>query len=121
MSTDDDHVRANWLRRRSAPAADASEDDLARHSTLSAADLAEIAHARGPDHRRRFALQLCMLRTQGRFLDDYRQAPLKIVNHLSRQLDLPPVLFLDRPGRAQTERAQELRIRRYLGLGRFDR
>ncbi len=31
------------------------------------------------------------------------------------------MLFLDRPGRAQTERAQELRIRRYLGLSRFDR
>ena len=87
---------------------------------LSSADFAEIAHCRGPDHRRRFALQLCTLRTYGRFLDDYRQAPLKIVSHLSRQLDLPPVLFLDRPGRAQTERAQSLRIRRYLGLRSFD-
>jgi len=62
-----------------------------------------------------------MLRAYGRFLDDYRQAPLKIVNHLSRQLGLPPVLFLDRPGRAQTERAQTLRIRRHLGLRNFDR
>jgi len=118
MSTDDNRLRA---RGRGAPAADISEDDLVRDWTLSAEDVVEIAHARGPDHRRRFALQLCMLRNQGRFLDDYRQAPLKIVNHLSRQMDLPPVLFLDRPGRAQTERAQELRIRRYLGLGRFDR
>lgn len=102
------------------PPADPSEDELARHWTLSSADFAEIAHCRGPDHRRRFALQLCTLRTYGRFLDDYRQAPLKIVSHLSRQLDLPPVLFLDRPGRAQTERAQSLRIRRYLGLRSFD-
>jgi Domain of unknown function (DUF4158) len=108
-------------RGHSAPAADISEDELARDWTLSAEDVVEIAQARGPDHRRRFALQLCTLRNQGRFLDDYRRAPLKIVNHLSRQMDLPPVLFLDRPGRAQTERAQELRIRRYLGLGRFDR
>ena len=44
-----------------------------------------------------FALQLCVLRAYGRFLDDYRQAPIKIVNHLSRQLGLAPVLFLDRP------------------------
>ena len=29
-------------------------------------------------------------------------------DHLSRQLGLAPVLFLDRPGRAQTERAQSL-------------
>jgi TnpA family transposase len=118
MSIDDKYPRAHG---RSAPAADISEDHLARDWTLSAADIVEVAHARGADHRRRCALQLGMLRNHGRFLDDYRQAPLKIVNHLSRQLDLPPVLFLDRPGRAQTERTQELRIRRYLGLARFDR
>ena len=118
MSMDNNHPR---VRGRSAFVADIGEDDLARDWTLSAEDVVEIAHARGPDHRRRYALQLCMLRNRGRFLDDYRQAPLTIVNYLSRQLELPPVLFLDRPGRAQTERAQELRIRRYLGLGRFDR
>jgi TnpA family transposase len=76
---------------------------------------------RGADHKRRYALQLCMLRTHGRFLDDYRQAPLRIVNHLSRQLDLPPVLFLGPPGRESTEREQGHRIRRYLGLADFDR
>jgi TnpA family transposase len=119
MSTDDGHAPARVRHRRLLPA-DPSEDELARHWNLSPADLAEVAQCRGPDHRRRFALQLCMLRAHGRFLDDYRQAPLKIVNHLSRQLGLPPVLFLDRPGRAQTERAQALRIRRYLGLRRFD-
>jgi uncharacterized protein DUF4158 len=57
-----------------------------------------------------------MLRAHGRFLHDYRHAPIKIVNHLSRQLGLAPVLFRDRPGRAQTEREQSLRIRRYLGV-----
>ena len=66
-------------------------------------------------------MQLCVLRTHGRFLDDYRHAPIKTVNHLSRQLGLAPVLFLDRPGRAQTERTQALRIRRHLGLRGFDR
>lgn len=62
-----------------------------------------------------------MLRAHGRFLDDYRHAPIKIVNHLSRQLGLPPVLFLDRSGREPTERVQAQRIRRYLGLSRFDK
>jgi TnpA family transposase len=100
---------------------DPSEDELARHWSLTPADLAVISECRGADHRRRFALQLCTLRNQGRFLDDYRQAPIKIVNHLSRQLGLAPVLFLDRPDRAQTERAQSLRIRRYLGIRNFDR
>ena len=71
--------------------ADPSEDELARHWSLTPTDLVVIAECRGPDHRRRFALQLCMLRNQGRFLEDYRDAPIKIVNHLSRQLDLAPV------------------------------
>jgi hypothetical protein len=62
-----------------------------------------------------------MLRAHGRFLDDYRQAPLRIVNHLSRQLDLPPVLLLDRPRRDPTGRVQAQRIRRYLGIRSFDR
>ena len=101
--------------------ADPSEDDLARHWSLTPADLAAIAHCRGPDQRRRFALQLCVMRLHGRFLDDYRQASIKIVNHLSRQLGLPPVLFLDRAGREPTERAQAQRIRRYLALSRFDK
>ncbi len=107
-------------RHRSLLPTDPSEDELARHWSLTPTDLAEVEQCRGADHRRRFALQLCMLRAHGRFLDDYRQAPLGIVNHLSRQLGLPPVLFLDRPGRAQTERDQALRIRGYLGLRRFD-
>ncbi len=117
---DDGFPKTARMRRRMALPANPSEDELARNWNLTPADLAEISHCRGDDHRRRYALQLCMLRTYGRFLDDYRQAPLRIVNHLSRQLQLPPVLVLDHPDRAQTEREQALRIRRYLGLQSFD-
>jgi hypothetical protein len=94
---------------------------LALDAETGREDLIEIRHCRGADHRRRFALQLCMLRAHGRFLDDYRQAPLRIVNHLSRQLDLPPVLLLDRLRRDPTGRVQAQRIRRYLGIRSFDR
>jgi hypothetical protein len=121
MSIDDASGATIQNRRRTAMPTDPSEDELAQHWSLTPADLAVIAECRGPDHRRRFALQLCMLRAHGHFLDDYRHAPIKIVNHLARQLGLAPVLFLDRPGRAQTERAQSLRIRRHLGIRSFDR
>ncbi|MDQ2765253.1 MAG: DUF4158 domain-containing protein [Pseudomonadota bacterium] len=57
MSTDDFSATAKG-RHRLAPS-DPSEDDLARHWSLTPADLAVIAECRGPDHRRRFALQLC--------------------------------------------------------------
>ena len=119
MSMDDAQAAA-FQARRLPIEADPSEDALARYWSLSAADLAVIAECRTDDHRRRFALQLCVMRNHGCFLDDYRGVPVKIVNHLSRQLGLAPVLFLDRPGRAQTEREQSLRIRRYLGIRDFD-
>jgi len=119
MSTADPHLRVP-LRRRIGITADPSEDELAQHWSLSPEDLREVSHCRGADHQRRYALQLCMLRVHGRFLDDYRQAPLRIVNHLSRQLGHPPVLFLGPPEREPTEREQAQRIRRYLGLGFFD-
>src|ERR1700712_3504057 len=82
--------------RRQMTPEDPSEEDLARDWSLTPADLALIATCRSPDHRRRFALQLCMLRVHGRLLDDYQQAPVKIINHLSRQLALPSGLALDR-------------------------
>jgi TnpA family transposase len=121
MSMDDPAAAATRIRRRTPLPLDPSEDELARHWSLTPSDLAVIAECRGSNHRRRFALQLCMLRAHGRFLEDYRRAPVKIVNHLSRQLGLPAVLVLDRPGREPTERVQAQRIRRHLGLRRFDK
>jgi TnpA family transposase len=121
MSMANPSSAAAGARRRLPVPIDPGEDELARHWNLTPADLAEIANCRGADQKRRFALQLCALRGYGRFLDDYRHAPIKIVNHLSRQLELPPVLFLDRSGREPTERVQAQRIRRYLGLSRFDK
>ena len=121
MSTDDPQAAAPQARRRLPIPVDPSEDELARHWSLTPADRAVVAECRSSDHRRRFALQLCVMRAHGCLLDDYRHAPIKIVNHLSRQIGLAPVLFLDRPGRAQTEREQSLRIRRYLGIRDFDR
>src|SRR5271155_3065022 len=120
MSTDDDLPPAARTSRRIALPPDPDKDELARHWSLTPADLAAVNLCRGDDHRRRFALQLCTIRVYGRFLDDCRTAPLCIVNHLSRQLGLAPVLFLDRPGRSQTEWEQEQRIRQHLGLKTFD-
>ena len=51
-----------------------SEDDLARHWSLTPADLAMIAERRGPDHRRRFALQLCVMRQPHRLPVGHRTA-----------------------------------------------
>jgi hypothetical protein len=81
---------------------------------------AKVRRCRGDTNRRRFALQLCTLRNYGRFLDDYDLVPVRILTHLSRQLDLPPVLFIAGPDRDATVSEHEQRIRQYLGYQQFD-
>ncbi|HZI74998.1 MAG TPA: DUF4158 domain-containing protein, partial [Gemmatimonadales bacterium] len=88
--------------------------------TLSAHDHAEVMRCRGDANRRRFAVQLCTLRTYGRFLPEATPAPVAITNHLARQLALPLVLFGELPGRLATETEQLQRIREYLGWQPFD-
>ena len=83
--------------------ADPSAEELAQYWTLSARDHAEVMRCRGDANRRRFAGQLCTLRTYGRFLPEATPAPAAIVNHLARHLALPPVLFGELPGRLATE------------------
>ena len=47
-----------------------SEEELARDWILSESDRTEVLQYRGDDHRHRFAVQLCVLRQYGRFLED---------------------------------------------------
>jgi TnpA family transposase len=94
-------------------------EELARDWSLSAADLKEVRRCRGDDNRRRFALQLCTLRTYGRFLDPAPAVPLTILTHLNRQLELPPILFLSGSEREATDSEHQERIRHYLGYHAF--
>jgi uncharacterized protein DUF4158 len=65
--------------------ADPSLEELAQHWTLSPQDKAEVLQCRGDAQRRRFALQLCTLRTYGRFLPKAVAAPVALTNHLAQQ------------------------------------
>lgn len=100
---------------------DPSDEELARDWTLSAEDLAEVRRCRGDDMQHSFALQLCVLRLCGRFLGrDYSTVPVRVLNHLGRQLGLPPVLILAPPARKMTDLDHERRLRDYLGFSTFD-
>jgi hypothetical protein len=57
---------------------DPSEEELAQDWTLSSRDKAEVLQCRGEAQRRRFAVQLCTLRTYGRFLPKAVSAPVAI-------------------------------------------
>jgi Domain of unknown function (DUF4158) len=99
---------------------DPSQEVLLQFWTLSAQDRDEVLRCRGDANRRRFAVQLCMLRTYGRFLPEAPPTPVAITNHLARPLDLPLGLFGALPGRLATETDQLQRIRHYLGWRPFD-
>src|SRR5262245_52147282 len=98
---------------------DPSEEELIRDWTLSDRDLDEVRRCRRASNRLRFALQLCILRHYGRFVPDFSTVPVRIANHLGRQLDLAPVLFVESPGREATDLMHEQRIREYLGFQSF--
>jgi TnpA family transposase len=99
---------------------DPSLEELAQCWTLSARDQEEVLRCRGDASRRRFAVQLCTLRTYGRFLPEAIAAPVAITNYLAQQLDLPPMLVGAVPGRLATETDHLQRIRTYLGWQLFD-
>src|SRR6266704_1001764 len=99
---------------------DPSPEELAQYWTLSSQDKEEIAQCRDEGQRRRFAVQLCTLRTYGRFLPKAVAAPVAITNYLARQLDLPLVLFGEVPERLATETEHWQRIQIYLGWQPFD-
>jgi hypothetical protein len=60
---------------------DPSQEELAQYWTLSARDRAEVMRCRSDATRRRFAVQLCTLRTYGRFLPEAIPAPVAITNY----------------------------------------
>jgi hypothetical protein len=99
---------------------DPSQEELVQYWTLSTRDKEEVFKCRGDAPRRRFAVQLCALRTYGRFLPKAVAAPVAMTNYLARQLDLPLVLFGEVPGRLATETDHLQRIRTYLGWRPFD-
>jgi Domain of unknown function (DUF4158) len=109
-----------WRPTKVVLPVDPTNEELARDWTLSDADKAEVQHCRGDDNRCRFAVQLCVLRKYGRFLGAYQGVPTRILSHLSRQLELPPVLFLADSERSATEYEYQERIRQYLGYQAFD-
>lgn len=92
-----------------------SNEELAFDWTLSKEDKIQVFKRRGSDNRLRFAVQLCVLRKYGRFLDDYASLSAKIIGYLSRQLEIEPLLTLSSHSREATESNYRNDIGKYLG------
>ncbi len=111
---------ANPRRPHLALPSEPSDEELARDWTLTETDHEQVRRCRGDGNRLRFAIQLCALRTYGRFVSNFVTIPVRIANYLGRQLELPPVLFVEPPEREATDLQHERRIRGYLGFRSFD-
>lgn len=100
-----------------------SEDELMLVWTLSPDEIALTFKAcRGEDYRFIcFAIQLlCVLRHKGRFLNDYHQVPYKVIQYLSKQLDIQSVQCLPHLLPEESEYAYRQKIMQALGFVAFD-
>lgn len=100
---------------------DITEDRLAKDWTLSDQDRDFILNNfRGSIQKMRYAIQLCNLRYSGNFITDRSKISLKVVNYLSRQLDLEPLLEV--PGLAfkDADYSRLQKIQKYLSFKDFD-
>ena len=58
------------------------EERLVADWALTLEDIVEVEKCRGESNRRWFAVQLCFLRNEGRFLEGFTDLPLKIINFI---------------------------------------
>ncbi len=92
------------------------EERLVADWTLTLEDVFEVEKCRGESNRRWFAVQLCFLRNEGRFLEHFENFPLKIINFISLQLGILSVLLMTEPGREATISGYRSRLQNHLGI-----
>lgn len=97
-----------------------TDEDLAIDWTLTEKDTRFILNnTRGQETTLRFAMQFCTLRKSGKFIEEYNQLPLKVVNYLAIQLEVEPILFLSELVLQETELKYQEIIGNYLGYQAF--
>jgi TnpA family transposase len=119
MSTKDQFLPASKRAQPTALPHEFSDEEMARDWTLSPDDKVEITKYR---HSSRLvvAVQLCAVRLYGRFLTGLQDLSPRILNYLTSQLALPPILTIAEPEREATMLEHRHNILRYLGFQRFD-
>jgi hypothetical protein len=97
-----------------------SPEELAFDWTLSENDKALAISHRGAENVCRFAVQLCVVRKQGRFLTDYSAVPPLVLGYLCQQLEIKPIAQLVKADRRNTESDYQQEITTHLRWQPFD-
>jgi len=96
-----------------------TQEEIARHWTLSNHDKTMLSQYR-KSYRLFIAIQLCSVRSYGRFPLNCQDLSTEIINYLCRQLNLLPTLTVDIPTRKATLTEQRQNILAHLGFQKFE-
>ncbi len=90
-----------------------TEDEVVRHHSLTADDLAAIAQSRMPETRLGYALQLCCLRYPGRYLRRGEFLPGAMLDHIAEQVgaDAEAISLFARRGATRYEQLAAIKQR----------
>lgn len=99
-----------------------AEDELVTYWTLTPIDVDFILkNCRGKDlFFACFAIQLCSLRNAGRFINDYKKIPLKVIVYIVNQLEMKFIESIPEKLHPKTESDYRKKIINYLGFRPFD-
>ncbi|TCD06929.1 Tn3 family transposase [Erythrobacteraceae bacterium CFH 75059] len=93
-----------------------TEDEVVRHHSFDAGDLAAIAGARTPETRLGYALQLACLRYPGRHLRRGERLPAIMLDHVAEQVGVDAAAIASFARRTQTRYEQLAAIKRQFGF-----
>jgi hypothetical protein len=99
---------------------DISTDTLRKFFTLTISDLEPVEHCRGPINKIGFAVQLCVLRWRGHFLQDTRDVLGPVLETIASQLGVLPMPLDTYPHNEKTRFEHVERIREHLHFRRCD-
>lgn len=105
--------------RNSLLAISTAKEELARHHTLSEADLALIRQRRGDANRLGFAVQLCYLRFPGVYLNAEEMPPHGLLEWVAQQITVSVDHWADYGQRGQTRREHQLELQAVCGYQLF--
>lgn len=103
-------------KRLSQLQAEIPQAELIKFFTLSAADLDEIRKRTGDHNRLGYAMLLCSLRYLGFVPDNLTDASGFVVNHVARQLEVPPESLSLYGSRSKTRTENTRAVQCYLGF-----
>jgi hypothetical protein len=103
-------------QRQAVLALPATENEVVRHHSLDADDLAAIGETRTPETRLGYALQFCALRFPGRYLRRGEVLPTVMLDHVAEQVGVGANALIGFARRGPTRYEQIAAIKRRHGF-----